>query len=406
MSDQIENLKNDIVEGAATKASDVAKEAVETKAAELNGNMEVLQKSFDELKERMESKGSFGIGKRRTEIQEKYNDAIADCQRGGKGVLELKSTDELLTLKTFSSTAGAGSAIYGDERVGDIKYDPNYQTRLRDVVMTGSTSGNGAIRFNQEAATTSYTNVTSKAKGAAGTNVRQDLADVHVPIQTLQAINSIPEEWLDDTAMIESYLSTRLMGELMDLEDEQILRGSGTGTNFAGINTNGRSFANAAAITGYVGSGLAGNFSSANPANNFDVLTAAKAGLANTNFHADLVILNPLDAALISLTKATTREYVLQQTQVGDGKTGYFWQGMRVVQTPAQNVGTFTVIDSKKATQYWMREGVNVEFDRNGTDFASNSISVRAKIRGNVTNYRGNGIVSDAFSDWTTALNA
>ena len=423
--ENLENLKNEIVEGAATKAAadatqaatKVATEKSEELKAQVTGDMEVLQNSFDEMKETMESKASVGIGKRRTELNEKFNDAMSDCKRGGKGVLELKSIEELkgLSSKAFSSTAGAGSAIYRDERVGDIKYDPNYQYRLRNVLMTGSTSSAGSIRFNQEATTTDYSNVGTKVKGTAQANVVQDLADVHVPIQTIQAINSIPEEWLDDTAMIESYLSTRLMGELMDAEDENILNGNpGTGaagsltaaTAFQGINTNGRGFTNAAAITDYVGAGITALYSASNLANFFDVLSVAKAGMANTNFHADVVILNPLDAVQISLIETTGAGYLLNQTQLHDGMTGYFWQGMKVVQTPAQAVGTFTLVDTKKATQYWMREGVNVEFDRNGTDFAANSISVRAKVRGNVTNYRPNGIVSDRFVDWTAALNA
>ena len=423
----MENLKNEAVElkksidsAIETKANEVATksaEAIEATKAELNEALtkatteanekaEMLQKSIDDLKEMSTKNFNIG-GQKRTELNEKFNDAVSDYHSKGKGVFNIKSVEELgMINKTFSSTPGAASAIYGDYRNTDIKFDPNYANRLRNVIPTGALGSDGSIRFTRELATTDFSNKGPKAKGTAQNAVVQNLEDVHIPVQTLQIFNSIPEEWMDDTAMIESYLSNRLMSELMDTEDEQILRGSGSGNNYQGINSNGRAFANAAAITSYVGSSIAGLFDSSNGANLFDVLTAAKAGLANTNYMADCVILNPLDVATLVLAKATTNEYVLQQTVTPAGSVQSFWNGLKIVETPAQTAGTFTILDSKKATQYWMREGVQIEFDRNGTDFAANSMSIRAKVRGNVTNYLSNGIVSDAISDWTTALDA
>ena len=140
-------------------------------------------------------------------------------------------------------------------------------------------------------------------------------------------------------------------------------------------------------------------------ANHYDVLTAAKAGLANTNFMGDLAILNPIDAARLATLKASTNEYVLHQTVSPNGQISQFWNGMKIVESPAQAAGTFTVID-KSCAQYWMREGASIEFGMNAGDFGSNNISVRAVSRGAQTIYKPAGIVTGTFANAIASLNA
>lgn len=82
-----------------------------------------------------------------------------------------------------------------------------------------------------------------------------------------------------------------------------------------------------------------------------------------------------------------------------------FWNGIEIIKSNAQATGTFTVLDSKKATSYWTREGVSVEFGYDQDDFSTNSMTVRAKLRGAVTNYRPNGIVSGTFANAIASLN-
>ena len=414
MDNNLENVKNEIVDGAATKATEKAVEAAQgavdavkselvdaiTKSADAQTEAnQIFQKQLDEIKKQAPAViKSTGSGSELQQLLAEKKDDIARLKsdRGGSVVLDLK---------TFSASAGAASAPYSDQRVSEIKYDPNFMNRLRNFIPMGNTGQDGAIRHNFESAETDST--APKSKGAVQTQSAVTVTDVHTPIQTIWNALTLPKEHLDDINMIESYLSTRLMGNLMDVEDVQILRGSGTAPNYSGINTNTRAFANAGAITSYVGSGISADFSTAtNPANLYDVLAAAKAGMENTNFRPSLVILNPLDYTRIALIKASTREYVLSQAiNAGSGQLETFFMGMRVLSTPAQTAGTFTLVDPQ-AIQYWQREGASVEFGYNGDDFKDNNITVRAGLRGALTTYKQNGIVSDAFSDWTTALNA
>ena len=51
-----------------------------------------------------------------------------------------------------------------------------------------------------------------------------------------------------------------------------------------------------------------------------------------------------------------------------------------------------------------MREGITVQFERDGTDFSTNQITARAKGRGNVTNFLPAGIIRGTVTGAITDL--
>ena len=244
------DLQGQIVEAAATKATEAVNETLETKAnveavtemktaleskadasqiEELKAENVLLQKSVDDLATEFKSINIQKSSKMEKNIVKEFlADNAKTIKEGGKVSLEVKD---------FTGSAGAASAPYGDERVGEIKYDPNYQNRLRNNLITGSTSQSGAIRFSRETAETDSS--AGKAKGAAQTQSAVTLTDSHKPIVTVFNLLTLPQEWLDDVNMIESYLSTRLMGNLLDVEDQYLISGDDSATQFEGLNTGG-----------------------------------------------------------------------------------------------------------------------------------------------------------------------
>ena len=383
-----------VVKAATTEINDTITKSVEA----ANEKLELLQKQIDENK--MEYKNNFGIKPpKRSELQEQIAakaDEIANLKKGDTVSLQLKD---------YVGSAGADSAPYSDYRVEAIKYDPNYDVRIANHLMNGSTGMDGAVRHTFETAETDST--APKAKGTIATQSSVSLSDIHTPIVTVMNILTLPKEQLNDVKMIESFLSTRLMGNLKDVEDVQLLRGTGaTGATpqLKGLSAWARTFADAAARATFVG-GVADIFSSTAQANNFDVLTACKAGLAADNFRASKVFMNPTDVAVMVLTKSTQGEYVLRQTVTPDGSIKSFWNGIEIVETAAQAIGTFTMLDNT-AAQYWSREGAQVEFGYNDNDFAGNNISVRALLRSALVGYNANGIINETFADFKTALDA
>ena len=402
-----EELKNNFdsaIDTKATEVADSAAKALDAKATELTETLtsnekasadadSLLQKQIDELK--METKNNFNIGtpKRSTfgEQLRSKADEIVSLKKGDSPVL--------LDMKTLTPSAGANSAPSRDLRVEMIKYDPNFDNRVANHLVTGSTNS-GGVRHTFETAETD--NTAPKVAGSIATGSAVNLTDIYTPVETLFNILTLSEEAARDIDYVESYLSTRLMGNLRDIEDVQLLRGNGTSPNYNGLATAGLTFADAAARETYIGD-LAD--SQGTDANNFDVLTAVMAGLANTNYVAGKVFVNPLDYYVMVLAKSTQNEYVLAQTIAPDGSYKTFWGGVEIVKTPAQTAGTFTMIDMRAAT-YFTREGSNIEFGYNDNDFAGFNISVRANVRGALVAYNQKGIISDTFANWKTALNA
>ena len=377
---------------ALTDAKSEINETITKSAEATNEKLELMQKQIDDNK--MEAKNNFSIKPpKRSEFGEQLRakaDEIVNLKRGSAPVI--------LDLKTLTPSAGADSAPSRDTRVEMIKYDPNFDNRVANHLVTGTTDA-GAIRHTFETAETDNTN--PKTAGAIATGSAVTLTDVYTPIENIFNVLTLSEEASKDISYVESYLSTRLMGNLRDIEDVQLLRGSGTSPNYNGLATAGLTFADLAAREAYIGD-LAD--SQGTGANNFDVLTAVMAGLANTNYMAGKVFVNPIDYFVMVLAKSTQNEYVLAQTIAPDGSYKTFWNGVEIVKTPAQTAGTFTMLDMKAAT-YFTREGSTIEFGYNDNDFAGYNVSVRANLRGALVNYNQKGIISDTFANWKTALN-
>ena len=404
-AEELKNTLDSAIETKATEVADSAAKALDAKATELTDTITssveevknentLLQKQIDEIK--MEAKNNFAIGApKRSEFGEELRSKASEITQLKKG-----SAPITLDMKTLTPSAGTGSAPSRDLRVDMIKYDPNFDNRVAMHLTSGSTNA-GGIRHTFETAETD--NTAPKTAGSIATGSDVSLTDIYTPVQNIFNVLTLSEESARDIDYVESYLSTRLMGNLKDVEDVQLLRGNGTSPNYNGLATAGLSFADAAARASYIGT-LAGS-QAAGTANNFDVLTAAYAGLANTNYMAGKVFVNPIDYYEMVLAKSTQNEYVLAQTIAPDGSYKTFWNGVEIVKTPAQTAGTFTILDMRAAT-YFTREGGTIEFGYNDNDFAGYNISVRANVRGALVAYNQNGIISDTFANWKTALNA
>ena len=137
-------------------------------------------------------------------------------------------------------------------------------------------------------------------------------------------------------------------------------------------------------------------------ANEYDVLVAAVNQVSLENYAPDTILLNPTDLHKIVLLKSTANEYLRQQIYTGLQPTIL---GIPVTVNTAVTAGKFLVMDSRAATQYWIRENLGIEFSReDGTNFQSNFVTVRAQLRAALTNYLPKAIVQGTFSTAKTAL--
>ena len=203
----------------------------------------------------------------------------------------------------------------------------------------------------------------------------------------------LTDEMLQDTAGLSSYLAARVPNKVLSVEDTEILNGDGSSPNLDGLFTDGTAFTTSSGGLFY---------QSVESANEYDVVVVALNQLALVNYTADTILLNPTDLHKIVLLKSTANEYLRQQIYSGIQPT---IMGIPVTINTAVPNGKFLVMDSRAATQYWIRENLGIEFSReDGTNFQSNFVTVRAQLRAGLTNYAPNAIVQGTFSRAKTAL--
>jgi len=121
-----------------------------------------------------------------------------------------------------------GEVIPAD-RVAGYKFDPTRPVHVRQLIPLGSTTSD-VVRFVKESA---FTNAAApKAQGAAAAQSEFDMTAADANVRSIETYFRISKEMLADTPQLTSYLSARAPQKLLEVEDTQILSGSGTGVNF------------------------------------------------------------------------------------------------------------------------------------------------------------------------------
>ena len=298
--------------------------------------------------------------------------------------LELKAVADMTMSSAFTGV------IAGETIVPDFKFDPTRSTHIRSLIPNGSTNAQ-TIRFVKETGGEGAPAAT--AQGSAVPQMDLDLAATSVNVEKIGAFLKVTDEMLQDTPQMLSYLSARVPAKVLEKEDAEILNGDGSSPNLDGLFTDGAAF---------VTSSSANFYQAVESANEYDVLVAALDQLAESNYQADCILLNPQDFHKIVLLKSTANEYLRNQIIAGVQPAIL---GVPIKLNTAVTAGKFMVGALQQATQLWIRDGLSLEFSReDGTNFQSNFVTVRAQERVALTNYLPNAIVQGTFSTAKTAL--
>lgn len=374
---KIEKSNAQAVELASQKSAELVKEQVGDVVAKFNERMDAME---------VANKKQMNAGKKMT-----FKSALQEAIEGGaiEGMLKGNSRSASMVVKADMTTGAdfTGEVIPAD-RVPGYKYDPTRPVHVRQLIPQGSTASD-VVRFVKESG---YSN--GAAATAEGTTLTQSDFDMTASDANVRKIGTyfrISEEMLADTPQLTSYLSARAPEKLLEVEDTQIISGSGSGANLSGITTDAAAF------------DLTGEFADAvDSANEFDVLIAALNQLAIANYSADTIMLHPTDFHKILLLKDSTAEYI--KKDVYQGLQPQF-NGVRVVLNTAITSGTFLVGNFAQGTQLWVRDNVNVEFFReDGTNVRDGFVTVRVSERVALTNYLPNAFVYGTFSTAIASL--
>jgi HK97 family phage major capsid protein len=277
--------------------------------------------------------------------------ALAKSQRGTARV-QVKAITSL--------TGAAGGVLVAPQRLPLITPPPR-PYRVRSLLAPGRTSSN-AIIYPRELTRTN--NAAIVVEGAQKPESNVTFEEVTGTVKTIAHWLPASKQILDDVPYLQSYINNILLDGLADVEDLQLLKGSGTGNDIEGILTAAAAYAAPIVIAN---------------ATRIDVLRLALLQAALTRHLPTGIVLNPADWAHIELTKDTTGKYIFTNPTTEGGTT--LW-GKPVVETVAMDAGEFVVGPFSSGAQILDREDSNVTVSTEDRDnFIKNMITIRAEER-------------------------
>lgn len=303
--------------------------------------------------------------------------------RGGVGLKVDSSLLHQLERKTLIDSTAVGSSTPGilvPERVGEIVKPPMRQLRVRALIPFGSTTSN-AIEFVKENV---FTNAASpQTEGSAKAESALTFTIASATVQTIAHWIPATRQVLDDFAQLQAYIDNRLIDGLNDIEDYELLFGSGVGTHLSGIVTQ--------------ASSVVGTFATAGDTK-VDKINNALAELETAEFMADGVVVNPADWRTMNKIKDQTNNvgnYVLGGP--GAMAPAQLW-GLPVVRTTAMPVGQFLVGQFRGSVQGFDRMEATVDIStEHSTYFTENKVAIRAEKRLTIAVYRPTGFLKGTY---------
>lgn len=296
---------------------------------------------------------------------------------------------EIDQTKAVTEAGNLTDEVIQPDYIPGIVYDPERTERIRNYISQGVTSSDQVV-YNQETGYTDNTGMT--AENDSPTENSFTLERKEAPVRKIMSLMTISNEMLEDLPQVISYISTRGIEKLLNLEDTQILTGNGTGQNLTGINQVATTFAPGLTVE---------------DAQRWDVLRFAIAQLrtqAGAEYRANGILLHPNDLAEMDTTKDSTGEYVFPGLMMVNGQRSLY--GVPVFDTTAVAEGAFYVGDWRLGAQLFQRRGVSVEFSREN-DFAKDNTVVKITERLALPIYRPKAFVyGSSFSDAIAEISA
>lgn len=284
-------------------------------------------------------------------------------------------------VKAITSAGGsAGAAIYPDNRPG-VMMLPDRRLTIRDLLAPGRTNSN-LVNYIKETGFTN--NAAIVAEGARKPESSMVYSLTPAPVRKLAHFIKASSEILDDFPALQSQIDARLRYGLALVEENQMLKGSGTGNNLNGVYTQASTFAAPAGTT------IAS-------ATRIDVIRLMLLQSELAEYPSDGIVLHPTDWANIELLKDTQGRYIIGNPQGTIAPT--LW-GRRVVATQAMTQDTALVGAFRLGAQIFDREDANVVIaTENEDDFVNNLVTILIEERLALAVYRPEAFVKNTNLD-------
>lgn len=365
-----EELKKELEQFAnEVKGGMVPADVFEAKYKALNEKIEALPdaKSVQELRDAMKAQGETlsmlkNAGNKSGESLDAQIKAFIENKDNIDAVMKGQSAGAELKLKeaALMTTTNAKPAIdiWNVEIDRTIHAAPSEPDAIYSRLVKGSTSSPNIVWVNRVDGEGGAAFV---AEGAL-----KPLKDWEYETETSTAKKvavscKVSTEMLTDAPFMRSEIDRLLRQDLMSVVNEKVLIGTGSGAEIKGVTVG---------AAGYTLSDLDDKVENPNYA---DAIRAAVLQLRMLNFRPDTLFINPVDNAMIDLTKDTTGHYLTTEMKS-------LISGITIVETANITKGKFLLMDTSR----WMLrvyENLRLEYGLENDDFRKNLVTVIAEMR-------------------------
>lgn len=206
-----------------------------------------------------------------------------------------------------------------------------------------------------------------------------------LPTRVIAHFIKASKQALSDNTFLQGLIDNRLRRGLAAKIEEQLLLGDGLGQNLKGLLPNATAFTNT-------------QLAQVEKANRLDVIRLAMLQTVLSGYASNGIVLNPLDAFTIGLTKDDVGGYLISNPLAATGNMT-LW-GLPVIESNSMTADNFMVGDFKQAELY-NRWDTTVEAGFENDDFTKNMVTLLCESRLALGIVDKKAIVT---GDFTTAL--
>jgi HK97 family phage major capsid protein len=295
------------------------------------------------------------------ELMKSFNDVadkIKAVKPGTKNSVNIELSEKAAVVIGLNSVQTLGGPASVTMLPGVVS-DPKRRDHIRAYMNVGQMGTASATYLQHTASRTRGAGMV----GEGGLKGRSDLGFITKRLDAKKVANTfkITEETVDDIPLLVSTIQQEGIADIDYIEDDEILFGDGTGNHLEGVYTQASAF---------TGAGVKVEFP-----NEFDVLRSAVAQLAVEHFMPTLIILSPVDVAVMDLEKGEDGHYLVPAALFGTTIPSI--SGVRIVENTAMPAGEFLVGDFAMGAQLFDRTGLSVRiYDQNEDDALHNLLLI------------------------------
>lgn len=379
MNEEIKNA------GSAAEETKAAMQATDAKLLEVQTAIANLAQKQIELETASKRLGANG------EKAKSFADYIMEAATEADVTKMFKNnrSGEFEVKATMTTAANLLGDTIRSERLPGIIYPLPALTRVRQVLPVLPLNNTNGVEWPVETGYTS--NAGTVTDGANKPEDDLEINTENIPARTIATTMRLHKNMLADLPLLSSYLATRGVDSVMDVEDTQLLYGDGNTPNLTGILTNSLSAFNPFNL--YKAMVAQGN----RGAGYYDILRFAILQARLSNLRPSAILLSPADKAVVDTLQISDGAYRRQPD--GTVLVSNIW-GLPVAEVDAMGDGEFAVI-TNGAASIFEREGMTIGFfEQDRDNVQKNLVTVRIEERILVATQRPEGIITGEFSDY------